>query len=394
MSDPNDRGMRRADESRVVSDLSMLNSAIVRPSLMESRRVTIGKKAAEVRSSAQGGNWRMPLKLDHFQVTLTETDEKGDYVVDWKFHREILKDDKPRRLPIKLLFDRIQLNAMTYLGLYNGRSAWCKGNGQVASRIDEKNPEHRKEVECPCDYLKAGKCKPHLRFQFHLDGMGLGEVAVFRSTGKTTMSVILGSLALLKEQVGIVLGVPFEQAPIADIPLVLEYLKKTVTDKEGKTRIIPVINVKCMLTKEEIREVVYKRQEFYKRSTDDLNALLVRRNEIEMARERAEQAKILAPESPAAAAAIAEEFHPDTMDEKLVDIGPCKAKQEADDLKRLEDAAKRAIPPSVIDAIAEAGDDDLGEEPPKQAPKKREPKEAPPPAPKEQPPKKKDEDWL
>jgi hypothetical protein len=382
------------DQSRVVSDLTVLGEGIIKPSLTESRRVTIGKKDSQVRTGGSGAQWRAPIKLDHFQVTLTETDEKQDYVVDWKFHREVLHDDKPRKLPIKLLFDRIQLNAMTYLGLYSGRSAWCKGNGQVASRVDDKAPDGRRDVECPCELLTQGKCKPHLRFQFHLEGMGIGEVAVFRSTGKHTISAILGSLAILKEQVAIALGTSFDQAPIADIPLVMEYLKKTVPDKEGRVRIIPVINVKCMLTKEEIRKVVLGRQEFYKRTADELQGILDHRNAIELARERDQTAKLLAPEAPKEAEAIAAEFHPESMDEPPPDVGPCKAKKEEDDLRRLEDASKRVLPASVVEAIATAEDEDLLDEaPPAPAPKK----EGKKPAPKQDKPKdppKKDEDWL
>ena len=369
------RGMiRRVDESRAVSDLTVLGESIIRPSLTESRRVTIGKKAPEVRKTAEGREWRAPVKLDYFLVTLTEQDEKQDYVVDWKFHREILKDEKPRRVPIKLVFDRIQLNAMTYLGLYSGRNAWCKGNGKIASRIDEKKAGERKEVDCPCEHLRSGKCKVHLRFQFHLEGMGIGEVAVFRSTGKHTISAILGSLAILKEQVAISLGTSFDQAPIAGIPLVMEYLKKTVVDKEGKARTIPVVNVKCMLTMEEIRDSVLKRQEFYKRTADDIRNLLDHRAGVEADRERVQTAKLLAPEAPREAAAITEEFHPELVDEKPADVGPCKARQDSDDMKRLEEASRRVIPGAVVDAMAEAEEEEPEESKPpaatKQGPKR------------------------
>jgi hypothetical protein len=384
--------IRRHDESRVVSDLTVLGNSIIRPSLTESRRVTIGKKGEQVRNARDGGTWRAPVKLDFFQVTLTETDEKQDYVVDWKFHREVLKDDKPRRIPIKLLFDRIQLSAMTYLGLYSGRSAWCKGNGEIASRVDEKNANLRKEVECPCEHLRAGKCKVHLRFQFHLPGMGIGEVAVFRSTGKNTISAILGSLAILKEHVAIACNTSFDQAPIADIPLVMEYLKKTVVDAEGKTRIIPVINVKCMLTREEIRETVFKRQEFYKKTSDDIHRLLDQRAHIEMSREQDQKAKLLAPETAKEAAAINEEFHPELVEGKPEDVGPCKAKQDTDDLQRLQDAAKKVLPQSVIEAMSEAEDEDM-DQPPAPPPPKPKVQAAPAPRPTPQKPKE-DGDWL
>jgi hypothetical protein len=371
MSNPEDRGMiRRHDESRVVSDLSVLGNSIIRPSLMESRRVTIGKKGEQVRNARDGGTWRAPVKLDHFLVTLCETDEKMDYVVDWKFHREILKDDKPRRIPITLIFNRIQLSAMTYLGLYAGRSAWCKGDGEVARRLDD------------------------MRFQFKLPGMGIGECAVFRSTGKHTISVILGSLHLIKEAVSKACRLPFDDAPIADLPLILEYHKKTVPDAEGKTRIIPVINVKCMLTPDEIYEKVFGRPEYARKSKDDILKLLAMDTSAEAVQARDQQAKLLAPETEKEAAAINEEFHPELVEGKPADVGPCKARQDADELKRMEDAAKKVLPSSVIDAMADVEDDDL-DQPPQPAPQQQKPKVQAAPAPRPTPQKpKEDGDWL
>lgn len=362
----------RRDSSKVVtsSDLDF-NMGLIKPSLTESRRVAIGKKEEEVRTSGDGKKkWRRPMKLDYFLVTLCEKDERDDFIVDRKFHEKW--GDKPREIPIKLLFDRITLNAFVYLGLYTGRRASCKGNGKLAERIMTNG--ERKSVDCPCKYLDEGRCKPHLRFQFQLPGMGMGEVAVFRSTGRTTISRILGSLAIIKENVAKELGVPFDMAPISDIVLKLRFSKKTVTDKEGKARTIPVVHVVYDGTYEELVDMVKKHQKRYQNTQ-----IYMRQLEMEK-----EQVKLLpAPEPEEVRQDIAAEFHPDEMDQPK-DLAPSQKKEKKErDLAeedQIQAGAKKAIDASelpegmkeTLSKEEEEEQDFFDEEPEEEKPKPKE----------------------
>jgi hypothetical protein len=357
--------IRRMDQSRVVPASEFTGNLPIKLHLEPSRRIAIGKKGDRAIQKKSGqGSFRPPIKLDYFLVTKLERDERDDFVVDHHYHKEVLKDEKPRELPIKLLFDPIGLNASTKLGLYAGRRPWCLGNGKVAMRLVNKDGAERKQVDCTCEFFtEKRQCKLHLRFQFHLlrpDGesaMGLGELAVFRSTGKYTISSILGSLHFIKEHVAMMLGVPFDQAPLAGIPLVMKYGKRTVPGPEGQMFTIPIVSVVYEGSQEKLFEVVKKRQDFYQKS-------IAYTRQLTLAQKQSDQ--LLLPEPEKEAAEIAEEFHPDQDVPKpttVIDAHPTKEAKtaEAEEFKKTEEHAKAALPDGLSKAL-EAGPEDVRDE--------------------------------
>jgi len=325
-------GIISRGKSSIVPHSDLLGLNLVKPQLTESRRVAIGKKSDQVRQkSGGGGTWRAPVKLDFFRVTLLERDEKDDYLVDRDFHKRF--GDKPREIPIELIFDRIGLNAAVYLGLYQSRVAFCKGNGEVASRLVEKGKSDRKQVDCPCPFLEERKCKRHLIFQFKLPGMGIGEVAKFRSTGFYTISSILGGLCHLKETVAMLLGCAFDEAPIAGVPLLMKYQKRTIVSKDQKNHTIPLVNVSYDGSESELYQIVKKRQDFLQNTSRYVQQLEL---------EQKKALELLEPESVKEVAAITEEFHPDQADEDLPTEKGSKAKGK-DDLTKITEGAKKAL---------------------------------------------------
>lgn len=382
----------RRDASSLVPE-SDLMPTLVKPQLTESRRVAIGRKDEKVRQSqGGGGTWRAPVKLDYFLVTMLEQDEKGDFLVDRKFHEKY--GDKPRQIQIKLIFDRIALNAGIYLGLYSGRQAWCKGNGQVALRVQEGKTE-RKQVDCPCEHLQTGKCKRHMVFQFQLPGMGIGEVAKFRSTGIYTIKSILGGLYHLKETVAMILGCSFDEAPIAGVPLIMKYQKRTVNAKDGKSHTIPMVSVAYEGTEEELADIVKGRQDFYRNTKRYVQQLDMERKNVQ---------ELLLPEPAKVASEIQQEFHPEEHEPPKET--PKKLVAQPDDFKKIESGARKALahselPPGMQDALEPQGTDALTDdtlihdESPLEEGEETQQEQAPPPAAaKDKKKEKKSGDWL
>jgi hypothetical protein len=312
---------------------SDLVPTLVPAQLRETRRVAIGKKDEKVRQTGDGkGTWRAPMKLDHFLVTLKEQDERGDFVVDDVFHKQY--GMKPKEIPIQLLFDRIHLNLMSYLGYYTGRKAFCKGNGQVAQRLQQDGSH--KPVECPCNFLTEGKCKPHMVFQFRLPGMDIGECAKFRTTGKSTMKYIQGGLWMVKQSVAEEMGCSVDEAPLKNIPLRMKWGRESIVGKDGQARVIPVVSVGFAGTEDDLRAIAGKRQRVLKETQIQLIEL-----------ERRRYRELLLPEPMKEAAMITEEFHPEQADEPppqaVIELSPAPKKQVM-----IEEAAKAAMADSTL----------------------------------------------
>lgn len=309
-------GMPRGDIDR---------TPLIAPQLRETRTVRIGMKEGEVRQGAGGVKWRRPIKLDWFRITKRLKNEKDDFVVDEEFHEEFGK--KPTEIPIQLLFDTIYNNIMVYLALYQGRKAFCKGDGTKASRLQQDGSY--KEIECPCPLLAEGKCKYHIVFHFKLPGMAIGECAKFRSTGKNSIKYIQGGLWMVKQAVAEELGCSIDEAPLRNIPLTMKLMKETVNGPDGKTYVIPVVHVGFQGTTNQLREIVVTRQKVRKA---DQQALL----KYEAKRYKA----LLAPESAEEARDISEEFHPEHVDDDPTKVIEGTATKVEPDAKR-EPAADR-----------------------------------------------------
>lgn len=385
-------GFSRHDKTDLVRENDMM-AGMITLQLRETRRIAIGKKGEQVRQSGGGRNYRLPMMLDHFIVTLKSKNEADDYVLDQEIHKKI--GQKPRTVPITFLYDQPALNAYPYLAVYAGRTAWCKGNGKTAMRLDP-NTDKRAPVSCPCELLDQGKCKPHLTLTGRIPGMPLGEVAKFRTTSKRSISYILSGMKYIMEETAAAVGLPWQQGLLAKIPLQLKLEKETVVDREGATRTIPTVGIAFDGTEEELVAQAEKRIAFYKSSANYLKNL-----ERQKAIEMTEVPKLLAPEDAKTVQEIVEEFHPAAIDD-VQDIHKvpternhqAEAKVKEQEKKEVEAMMREQnLPDGLRQALATVDDDLLGEgdvppAPPRQKPPVR--RQAPPPAP--PPPKKKPKD--
>lgn len=206
------------------------------PGLAEIGKVKVGIKGRAIQS-AKGTTFQPPQKLDHFLVTTLYRGPDGNYEVDREIHQKY--GENPRRLPIRLLFDDIELNFQCRYACFQGRSLWCSGDGETASRAAVGNGG-RQEVPCPCgrqapDYTGQDKCKINSRLSMIIDGTErVGGVWSLRSTSWNTTVGILSSLSLIKRITG---------GPLAGLPLELTLNPKTAITPEGKTMNIWVAGI-------------------------------------------------------------------------------------------------------------------------------------------------------
>lgn len=207
------------------------------PSLPEIGKIKIGRKG-EVRKSSSGNEFQPPQKLPYFLITRMVRGQDGNFVLDAEAHKRF--GDKPTRLPVRLLFDDIELNFQSRRAAYKGRALWCSGDNVTAMRMQEKGAE-RVEVQCPCPhadptYEGALKCKMNGRLSVILDGVGgVGGVYKFRTTSYNSIVGLISTLMFLKRISG---------GPLAGIPLDLCINPRAATDPiSGQQQTIYVVSL-------------------------------------------------------------------------------------------------------------------------------------------------------
>ncbi len=196
--------------------------------MLEVGKIKIGKKG-ETRKSAKGGDYKLPIKLDHFIVTTTEKGPDGNFLPDVAVMKKL--GDSPKEIPIKLPFDDIDLNFFTQYQYYHGKKAVCKGDGDRADRITKEGKINLKCDPETCEFSVAKKCKVSGVLSCMLpDSPDLGGIYRFRTHGWNSVSGILASLMFLKENTnGVLQGLPMK----------LKFLKKN-TEEHGA---IPVVTI-------------------------------------------------------------------------------------------------------------------------------------------------------
>jgi hypothetical protein len=228
----------------------MKSSLIIKgltPGLTESGKIKIGEKGRMVQSRS-GTQFQPPTKLDHFRVTSLERGPDGNYITDMAVHR--LYGDRPRALPVRLLYDEIDLNFQCRYACFRGRTLWCTGDGEFASRA--ANGNGHQEVPCPCGrqdpaYTGEDRCKINARLSVIIDGMDrVGGVWVLRSTSYNTTVGILSSLALIKRITG---------GPLAGLPLELTLNPKTVVTPDGKIQTVWVVGLEFKGTIQQLQQI-------------------------------------------------------------------------------------------------------------------------------------------
>lgn len=221
------------------------------PGLTERGKIKIGVKGNQTQS--QGGkSFQLPKKLDHFVVTTLERDQTGNFVRDAEIHKNL--GDKPKSIPVRLLFDKPELNFQTRYACFVGRNLWCAGDGETALRLNGRGSE-REQVTCPChrqapEYSGQDKCKINGNLSVVIEGVNvLGGVWKFRTTSYNSVVGILSSMALIMRMTGGIL---------ANIPLHLTIQPKVVTTPDGgQVQTIYVVGLEYHGSMEALRQVGY-----------------------------------------------------------------------------------------------------------------------------------------
>jgi len=264
--------------------------------LAERGKIKIGEKG-EVRKSRDGKEFMLPKKLDHFVITTLHRDAAGRLMVDRELMGRFAKDgEKITELPIRLLYDDIDLNFQTRYACYSGNRCICSGDGEAAKQLQNGGYV---EVPCPCErqeptYQGKDICKINGTLSILLQGVDrIGGVWKFRTTSYNTVQNILSSLALIKTITGGVL---------AGIPLKMVLSPKTITvPTTGQNMVVYVVSVEFEGSEEQLAEIGY---ETAKRRSEHM---------IRMADIEAQARQLLAHqvETPEEQKEIQEEFYPE-----------------------------------------------------------------------------------
>ena len=225
------------------------------PQLAERGKIKIGERG-EMKVSQGGKQFAQPRKLDHFLITTMQRDAAGRLMPDVELMVRIKPEGgKLTEIPIRLLYDDIDLNFQTRYACYKGNRCWCSGDGETAQRLTGENGKYQ-EVACPCErldhyYTGQDRCKILGTLQVLIEGTDrIGGVWKFRTTSWNTVNAILSSLALIKTITG---------GPLAGIPLHMVLSPKTVTvPTTGQNMVVYVVSLEYRGTEESLAELGYQ----------------------------------------------------------------------------------------------------------------------------------------
>lgn len=287
------------------------------PGLAEKGKIKIGRKG-EKRTSQYGNEFRKPEKTDHFIVTTLERDENDNFIPDKLIHKEL--GAKPKTIPIRLLYDDIELNFQCRYACYFGKSLWCTGDGKKALR-KQQNTFQRETVDCPCERNQIGFngdkndgkgiCKINGTLSVILDTKAstIGGVWKFRTTGRNSTNGIYSSLALIKSITG---------GLLSGIPLNMIVSPKVGTTPSGDSVTVYVVSCEFAGNVQELRKYSLEMAQ-----NEALHRLRLINVEIE-AKQLIEYDSSLKEER----ADIVEEFHPEELKPETVIEEPVVEKAE------------------------------------------------------------------
>lgn len=253
MSNPNYPELIASD----AGDFRPMGIRNLSPGLVERGKIKIGQKG-QTRTSGQGNQFQAPQKLDYFLVTSMERGQDNNFMQDQAVMSML--GSKPREIPIRLIYDDINLNFPSRYACYIGKTLWCTGDGQQARRanVDEQNkiaPGHHL-VHCTCHrqdpaYTGRDKCKITGTLSAVIDGADVvGGVWKFRTTSYNSVVGILSSLAMIKRITG---------GRLAGIPLTLKLSPKAVTDPvKGSQQTIYVVSIEYRGSIQSLRAAGYE----------------------------------------------------------------------------------------------------------------------------------------
>jgi len=216
----------------------------------EAGKIKIGGKG-KLTESTNGKKFRLPVKYDHFEITLTDRDEEGQLIPDKELVKRIIEagsgivNEKGELvgIPVRFLYDSTDLNFPTEYRRHKDGALACKGDGKTCLRaVTDFNPE--KSKECPgknCKYQAtdckpADRCKATGKLSCVIDEASFfGQAHVFRTTSFNSVSGIIAGVELIKSATG---------GKIAGLPLMLTLNPKhTTIPGSGAPTIVYVVSV-------------------------------------------------------------------------------------------------------------------------------------------------------
>lgn len=219
------------------------------PGLTEVGRIKIGKKGDLV-TSRDGKAFQPPKKQDYFTITTVQRDADNNFVRDDAIHAQI--GPKPREIEVRLLFNDPWANFQSRYIAFDGKSAWCSGDGHEATRRNELRSTNRAthKVSCTCEHLdpkgKEPHCKINGRLSVLLDhGHTVGGVWTFRTTSWNSIRQIQDSLRLLAFAT---------KGQLAGLPFVLTIKPKQVTMADGRVNTIQVVGIEYRGSFQDLRQ--------------------------------------------------------------------------------------------------------------------------------------------
>ena len=280
------------------------------PRLAEVGKIKCGIKG-ESRKSKYGKEFMLPQKLDHFIITTLERDAAGRLKPDVALMNKLKNNgDNLTELPIRLLYDDIDLNFPTRYALYKGNKCLCSGDGERAIEVKENGMSF--EINCPCkrqdpEYQGPDKCKINGTLSCIIEGSEkLGGCYKFRTTSFNSVTNILSSLAFIKTLTG---------GKLAWIPLTLILAPKSTTiPGSGKATTVYCASIEFRGPVQELQKLGYevaKNQIEHKVNMENIEH-----------EARRQMSQIL--EDPEEAQEIQEEFYPENIEMEKVE-----PKQEA-----------------------------------------------------------------
>lgn len=230
---------------------------VLRGGLPEVGKIKIGEKGEWIRSRG-GTEFQPPKKLDHFRITTLARGEDGNFLPDLKLHK--LYGEKPKELPIRLLYNDPALSFQHSLVAYSGRVRWCFGDGVSAQRLDDRpNGDKKFHVRsCPCehfliDWTGDKKCKIAGRLSVVIDGAAqVGGVWDFRTGSINTVDGIQASLDMLMAGTG---------GWVAGIPLLMTVRPQIAQLPSGQTSEIFVVRLQYNGSMEQMRKYALEKAE-------------------------------------------------------------------------------------------------------------------------------------
>ena len=155
----------------------MLKGLAITPPVLG--RISIGKVIEK-------NGKRLPEKDDQFTITSQVQGKDGWLLHPLNDELRQGKDDKLRSIPVRLLFNKPELNFRADYTLFDRQSGrpLCVGNGETCKRVTQDGMQ---SLPCPspdsCSLAKGGACKPYGRLNVLIgDDDPLGSF-VFRTTG-------------------------------------------------------------------------------------------------------------------------------------------------------------------------------------------------------------------